>query len=166
MATSAPASAGFKCKIIAFLRPEILMTLSLGPASCASAALKIGQDRLLPRIETLAMHELSDRAVFVIANDLDRVMQGIHSYQRITAQAFPRRGAATSRTLIVDTVVDIIIIVIIIVVIVVVLTNNQIVLHLNGVVTSGRTYAAVGVVSEATATSSVTIAVAPRSHGS
>lgn len=153
MAATATASTSFKRKIVAFFRPEILMTLSLRPASCASAAFKIGQDRLLPRIEALAMHKLTDRAVLVVANNLDRIMQGVHSNKRVTAQTFARRCAATNRTLvIVDAVVDVI-----------VLANYEIVVHLNGVVTSGRTYTVV--VSEAT-TSSVTVAVAPRGHGS
>lgn len=154
MAATATASTSFKRKIVAFFRPEILMTLSLGPASCTSTTFEIGQDSLLPRIEALTMHKLTDRAVLIVANDLDRFMQGVHSNKRVAAQTFARRCAATGRTLIVvvvDAVVDII-----------VLANNEIV-YMNGVVTSGRTYTVV--VSEAT-TGSVTVAVAPWGHGS
>lgn len=129
------------------------MTLSLGPASRTSTTFEIGQDSLLPRIEALAMHKLTDRAVLIVANDLDRFMQGVHSNKRVAAQTFARRCAATGRTLIV--VVD--------AVDIIVLANNEIVVHMNGVVTSGRTYTVV--VSEAT-TGSVTVAVAPRGHGS
>lgn len=50
------------------------MALSFGPATGASTTLQIGEYGLLPGVETLAMHELTDRATIVVARHLDRVM--------------------------------------------------------------------------------------------
>lgn len=129
------------------------MALSVGPIPRAAATFQKGQNSLLPRVEALSMHELSDGTVLVVTDDLDRVVQGVQSYQGVTAETFTRRRTATSRTLIVTDVVT---------VVGVVMTHYQIVLHVIGVLTSGCTAV---IVPEATA-SGVTVAVAPRGHGS
>lgn len=77
VAAAAAAAARLEREIVALLGPEILMTLTLGPAASATAALQVREYRLLPGVEALAMHKLADRAVVVVAGDLDRVVQGV-----------------------------------------------------------------------------------------
>lgn len=79
VATTATTAASFERQIVTLLRPKILMTLPFGPASRAAAALQVREHRLLPSVETLAMHELADRAVIVVARHLDRVVQCVQS---------------------------------------------------------------------------------------
>lgn len=97
MAAATAAAAGLEREIVALLGPEVLVTLTLGPAARPTAALEIRQNRLLPSVEALAMHELSDRAVVVVAGDLDRVVQRVKADEYVAAQALAGRRAATRR---------------------------------------------------------------------
>lgn len=74
MSTTASTTARFERQVVTLFRPQILMALSFGPATGASTTLQIGEYGLLPGVETLAMHELTDRATIVVARHLDRVM--------------------------------------------------------------------------------------------
>lgn len=97
VAAAAAAAAGLEREIVALLGPEVLVTLTFGPAARPAAALQIRQYRLLPSVEALAMHELADRAVVVVAGDLDRVVQGVEADEGVAAQALAGRRAATRR---------------------------------------------------------------------
>jgi len=94
---AAAAAARLEREIVALLCPEILVTLTLGPAAGAAAALQVREYRLLPGVEALAMHELADRAVVVVAGDLDRIVQGVEADEGVAAQALARRRAAARR---------------------------------------------------------------------
>lgn len=135
------------------------MTLSLGPASRTTTTFEIGQDGLLPRVETLAMHELSYGTILVVTDDLDRIVKRVQSYKGITAKTFSRRGATTCRTLI----IIIIVVIIIITVVTIVMSDDEIIVHMIRILVTCRS--TTSVISEATA-GGVTIAVAPRGHGS
>ena len=74
VAAAATTAARLERQIVTLFRPEVLMALSLGPATGASARLQVCEHRLLPGVETLAMHELADRAAVVVARHLDRVV--------------------------------------------------------------------------------------------
>lgn len=97
MTAAAAAAARFEREIVALLRPEVLMTLTLGPAAGAAAALQVREYRLLPGVEALAVHELADRAVIVVAGDLDRVVQGVEADKSVAAQTLASRRAAARR---------------------------------------------------------------------
>lgn len=71
------------------------MTLTLGPAACATAALQVRQYRLLPGVEALAMHELADRAVVVVTGDLDRVVESVETDENVAAKTLAGRRAAS-----------------------------------------------------------------------
>ena len=93
MSPTAATTARLKRKIVSFLRPQILMTLSLWPATRPSTILQISQHSLFPRIETFAMHKLTDSAAIIVARNLDRVLKQIHSNRQITSQTFTGRRA-------------------------------------------------------------------------
>ena len=65
--------AHFVCQIVSFFGPKVLMSLSFGPTARASAAAEEIQNRRLPNVETLAVHEAALRAVLVIANHFGNV---------------------------------------------------------------------------------------------
>ncbi|KYQ52112.1 hypothetical protein ALC60_08726 [Trachymyrmex zeteki] len=97
VAATAAAAARLEREIVALLRPEILMTLTLGPAASAAAAFQIREYRLLPDVEALTVHELTDRTIVVIAGDLDRVVQGVEADEGVAAQTLAGRRAAARR---------------------------------------------------------------------
>lgn len=97
VAAAAAAAACLEGEIVALLRPKILVTLTLGPAASAAAALEVREHRLLPGVEALAMHELADLAVVIVAGDLDRVVQGVEADEGVAAQALAGRRAAARR---------------------------------------------------------------------
>lgn len=97
VAAAAAAAARLEREIVTLLRPKILVALTLGPAASAAAALEVREHRLLPGVETLTMHELADRAVIVVAGDLDRVVQGVEANEGVAAQALAGRRAASRR---------------------------------------------------------------------
>lgn len=97
VAAAAAAAARLEREIVALLRPKVLVTLALGPAAGTAAALEVREYRLLPGVEALAMHELADRAVVVVAGDLDRVVQGVEADEGVAAQALAGRRAAARR---------------------------------------------------------------------
>lgn len=97
VAAAAAAAARLEREIVALLGPEILVTLTLGPAARATAALEVRQYRLLPGVEALAMHKLAHRAVVVVAGDLDSVVQGVQADESVAAQALAGRRAASRR---------------------------------------------------------------------
>lgn len=97
VAAAAAAAARLEGEIVALLRPEILVALTLGPAASTAAALEVREHRLLPGVEALTMHELADLAVVVVAGDLDRVVQGVEADEGVAAQALAGRRAAARR---------------------------------------------------------------------
>lgn len=138
VAAAAAAAARLEREIVALLRPEILMTLTLGPAASAAAALQIREYRLLPGVEALTVHELADRAIVVIAGDLDRIVQGIEADEGVAAQTLAGRRAAARR-----------------------LTRAQQIIH--GIVSANAT-APVLQEAAATATAVAAVGVTPRCH--
>lgn len=74
MSTTASTTTRFEREIVTLFRPQILVALSFGPATGASTTLQVGEYGLLPGVETLAMHKLTDRATIVVTSYLDRVM--------------------------------------------------------------------------------------------
>lgn len=64
------ATAGLISQIVSFFCPQILMTLPFGPRPRASARFQIGQDSLLPLVETFAMHVSTDGAEFIVTSYL------------------------------------------------------------------------------------------------
>lgn len=97
VAAAAPAAARLERQVVALLRPEILVALTLGPAAGPSAVLQISQHGLFPGVETLPVHELPVRAVVVVARDLDRVLKGVHPDGHVAAKTLARRRAAPRR---------------------------------------------------------------------
>lgn len=75
MATAAPAAARLVGEIVALLRPEVLVSLTLAPGPGPAAGLQIGQYGLFPLIEALAVHVPAGGAQFVVAGHADRVPQ-------------------------------------------------------------------------------------------
>lgn len=71
---AAAATARLEREIVTLFSPEVLMTLTLGPAACATATLQIRQHRLFPGVKAFTVHELADRAVIVVAGYLDRIV--------------------------------------------------------------------------------------------
>lgn len=69
MSTTALAAARLKHQVVAFLRPQILNALAFRPRARSSDRLQIRQHTLLPGLEALQMHVLTDRAVLVAAYD-------------------------------------------------------------------------------------------------
>ena len=60
-------------EIVALLRPQILQTLLLAPATCATARAQIGQHMLLPIAKTIAVHPPALIAVFVVTYHFDGI---------------------------------------------------------------------------------------------
>lgn len=58
-------------QIVSFFGPQILTSLTLGPTTGAAATTQIVQDRGLPLIEALAMHQAAGRAMLVVTQHLN-----------------------------------------------------------------------------------------------
>lgn len=63
-------TASFISNVEAFLRPQILYHLLFRPVSSAAGQTHVRQHRLLPSLETYAMHILTNRAIRIAAYNL------------------------------------------------------------------------------------------------
>lgn len=75
MATATLATAGFEREIISLFRPEVLVSLTLGPGACPATCLQISEHSLLPLIEALAVHVPANGAGLVIAGDTNGIAE-------------------------------------------------------------------------------------------
>lgn len=97
------ATAGLERQVVAFLSPEVLVPLSLGPGAGPPAGLEVVEDALLPVLEALAVHELAHGAVVVVAHDFDGVLEVVQGDGLLVVEAFAAGHAAVCVVVLVQT---------------------------------------------------------------
>lgn len=86
MAAAAPTAARLERQVVALLRPQVLVALSLGPGARAAAGLEVGEHAQLPLLEALPVHVAAGGARVVVAQHAHGVL-GAHGVARAQALA-------------------------------------------------------------------------------
>lgn len=106
MSATAAAAAHFVYQVVAFLRPQVLLSLLVGPGAGATNRFEVAENALFPLLEALGVHVLTSVAVLVAAHDSHRVVEliaaDVPEVERVALEAVAGRHAASERLHVVD----------------------------------------------------------------